>query len=188
MVGPSVGLGQNVTNCYKFKYDPSFAFNWYEAWRSCKQENSELLVIENMEEMLWFSKIINADLNSVTPNYKDFDAEGWYLNMHRLLYGNGYLSWADGREILAELTTYFTGISIADPKPIFGKYQFYQWYCFFLTKRRYLKNIECGESKTGIGYVCKKRFKHENTVASVICNAEKTALSLCPSGWVEPQA
>ena len=184
---PKVDVRTNTTYCYRFVFVPNIAFNWFDAWRLCKAENSELIVLDTLEEMSWFWKVITIEPLVVPLNYRDADAVGWYLNIHRHMYGDGSPSWADGRNISRAKGTYFTDVKLSAPR-VFGVLDGeYTWACFYLNKNnRELQDIECGEKKSGIGYVCKKKLIPDTPPIMKACSSELQAKVTCPTGWVQP--
>ena len=81
---PAYDIGTNDSYCYKFKFDSGVEFNWNSAFRSCFDEDAELLHLKNKKEAEWIKLILNSLLNgsenvrNLTINQED--AQGWFFN------------------------------------------------------------------------------------------------------------
>ena len=47
---PEYNLGTKIEYCYKFYLDQRVSIKWYEAWRDCRVDGGEPLVVESATE------------------------------------------------------------------------------------------------------------------------------------------
>ncbi|XP_044280789.1 macrophage mannose receptor 1-like isoform X2 [Varanus komodoensis] len=130
------------------------ALTWYEARKSCQQQNAELLSIGELHEQTYLTGITSSMTSDywIGLNNLDFDSGWQWMDNHPLR----YLNWAPGSP--SSETEKICGLMVAHN----GKW----------------KNEKCSQQ---LGYICKRA--NSSSDASVI-PSDPTKTVKCPDGWV----